>query len=463
MAAIILIVTGLVILVAMLRAFVQTRDPLHPMILIGLLCLYVYSFRPLNLVAHGILQDWLTPDRLDFVVLFRLVSICLFCFGCLWRVSRPLAARWQAGMPTGNPWLNNRIYIAGCFVGTISTCAFLYILYVERGGVFSTFSNPYAFQMASIGYVFESRWMAAPAVIMLAMARRGTRLRIQDLFLAVVFLAPLWLPGLLGAKRGPTFCAMCVLAFSWFTWRGKRPSVAQIAMLLGAAGLVAICLVVYRTEIYIGSKFNLDPHELVEYLVTPEGIYSDEEIIVSGGAVLTAEKFGRYYWGKFWGVMFVVRAIPRQIWPTKYEDCGFGWLEAQDPNERLYGYTLLEWKEAAGYRPGLGASYSFDTSFFLEFSWFGLIFCYLLGMFFAWLWRRERDKGGLARVVFLVSLSLAVYLPTQGVVQYFFYWLVSVVPTAIAWMVLVGRSGRHPSMMGTAPPVYVPGPRRPYG
>ncbi len=437
-----LVLTGAVIVGAMAYAYSRSRDSTHPMVFFGLLLLYVYAFRPVTLAYYGVLQEWFSADRLLHVVLFRLASVSLFCLGCIYGVSRySRQMSRQRPVLRVSPGFRGRAYMAGAILGMLGMLSFLYVLFIERGGLTETFSSPYAFKMASSGYLFESRWLGGPAVLMLAFARRGQRLRIQDIVLAICLLSPLWLPGVLGAKRGPSFYALCVVAFAYFVWRERRPTILQLAGVLGAAGVVAIFLVLNRSDIYIGSSFHLDFSSVFGYLFKAENIARDEEFISSGGAFLTAERFGRYGWGALWVVMFVIRPIPRQIWPTKYEDCGFDWL-LQPPGQGMFGYSNVEWMEAAGFQPAYGCAYGFETDFFLEFSWGSLIFCYLLGLLFAWMWKRERAGGGLAQIVLITSLALAVYLPTQGAVQYFFFWSAAIIPTVIMWRFFVQPPSR---------------------
>jgi len=432
MALPVLMLTGIVILAAMVRAYSVSRDPWHPMLFVGLFLLYIHVLRPLNLLYHGSLTEWLSPDRLDFVVWFRLVAVALFCMGCLYGLSRSPAIAPHRSSVILDRFTSERAYIGGILLGLVATGAFFYVLFLERSGLYATFSSPYAFHMASTGYLFETRWLVIPSILLLAMARQRAPLRFQDVLLAVFFSMPLIIPGLLGARRGPTFYALCGLAMSWFIVKGQRPSLRQSLFLIGFLGFLAICLVVYRKDIYLGSSFRFDPERIVEYLVKPERVDSGDDFIASGGAILTAERFGNYNWGSLWVAYFLIRPIPKQIWPTKYEDCGFGYL-VQSPGQGMFGYTNFEWEQAAGFRPAFGAAHGFDAGFFLDFSWGGYVFCYLFGLFFAWVWRRERTKGGVWTVILPVTLCMSIYAPTQGAAAYLYFWILAVIPTALLW------------------------------
>ena len=102
-------------------------------------------------------------------------------------------------------------------------------------------------------------------------------------------------------------------------------------------------------------------------------------------------------------------SIPKQIWPTKYEDVGADWLYRYGDEERDERYV-----ESVGFRLLSGSSFGYVSDVYYEFAWGVILVSYLLGRFFCFLWERHRLRGGLWTVLYLELLIVSIYLPTQS-------------------------------------------------
>ena len=212
-------------------------------------------------------------------------------------------------------------------------------------------------------------------------------------------------------------------------------------------GGLMLFLVSNRRNIYLGSDLDFDRQAFVDRLVVRDGS-SGQEFIYSSGLILTAERLDRFYWGRrYFGILFV-RPIPRQVWPTKYEDLGLGWMVNQPGTG---GFSDWEWLGAVGFRPLRGSAGGFVADMFLEFWWFGVIVCYLIGRLYGYCWTRSVRSGQFWTLVYVELLALSVYLPAQSVQAWLYRALLLTVPTGILWKWFVVPGRRRAA---TAPAAY---------
>ena len=161
-------------------------------------------------------------------------------------------------------------------------------------------------------------------------------------------------------------------------------------------------LVSNRRNLYLGSERDVDTQAFAEALVVGEAS-SGQEFIYSSGLMLSAEQLDHFYWGQRYFTLLFVRPIPTLIWPTKYEDLGLGWM-VNEPGTA--GLSDMVWLRAVGFMPLRGSAGGFIADAFLEFWWFGVIVCYLIGRLYGYCWTRsdahrtdlDRNLRGVARI-----------------------------------------------------------------
>lgn len=228
--------------------------------------------------------------------------------------------------------------------------------------------------------------------------------------MALVMMMPHLLQGTLGGRRGPIFLALATLFVAWFIARRQRPKMATAIIGIGICGLAVVFVWSQRQDLYLGSGGGVEIERVWEKIV-PEGDVSTGNTYVAGTAtVLMADKLDFVYWGYRYFVTFVVRPIPKQVWPTKYEDMGADWLLRYGDDVRAQRYY-----NTVGFVPVSGAAVGYVADAFLEFSWGVVLFSYFLGRVFSTVWRRHSTEGQFWSVLYIVMVVLSIYLATQSV------------------------------------------------
>jgi hypothetical protein len=192
-------------------------------------------------------------------------------------------------------------------------------------------------------------------------------------------------------------------------------------------------LVSNRQNIYLGSEKEID-REAFRDRVVVAGASSGQEFIHSSGLILTAEYRDEFYWGLRYFALLFVRPIPRQLWPTKYEDLGLGWM-VDEPGTG--GFTDRDWYEAVGFVPLRGSAGGFVADLFVEFWWYGVIGCYLIGRLYSYCWTRSVRSGEMWTMIYMELLALSVYLPAQSVGAWLFPAVILTGTTWIVWQRIV--------------------------
>ena len=435
MATFVLLLTGAVIVAAAVRAYWVSRDSLHPTIFLAPMMLYIFAFRPWILVRANSFAPYFDDSKLLFVLCFKLAACICFYAGCLHGITRVVRQSRLTPEMYLTPQGRDRAYLIGCALGLLGVAAYVFLI-VVAGGFTAVYSDAYGTTAIVSGYIYEAPMLSLPAILFLAIARRGLRLQPIDVALVILFISPMLLHGMLGARRGPSFFALGTMFLAWYIYAQRRPSLVKLLIVIGCLGALALSLVTYRSQIYLGSKFDIDPNRFIENVFRPEVIRPGEDVLDSSGVILTVAKHGHVNWGTRWLVTYLVRPIPKQLWRTKYADCGFDWLENHPGS---HGYTDWEWSSAAGFIPAYGCAVGFDASMFMDFSWAGFIGCYLFGFFFAWVWRKERLSRGVWHLLLVAALVLSIYVPTQDTSAVLFRWLFMAIPTVMCWQFFVGR------------------------
>jgi hypothetical protein len=191
-------------------------------------------------------------------------------------------------------------------------------------------------------------------------------------------------------------------------------------------------LVANRSKIYLGSQWE-DAAVSVQQttdLYTSGG----EDWSFAAGMILTSNRHDRHFWGRRLFTVVFVRPIPKQIWPNKYYDVGMGWLQDQSD---MAGLSDAQWLTAVGWIPTRGSAAGFVADLFLEFSYAGLLACFLFGYVFSFLWRKASTERSIWTVLYLFAAILSVYVPTQSVSAWLHRFLLMSVPAVVAWRYFV--------------------------
>ncbi|MBN1268932.1 MAG: hypothetical protein JXB04_05050 [Kiritimatiellae bacterium] len=438
--------TGIVVLASMAVAYQRARDPLHPLMYFGPMLLYVFTLTPVMMLANpDVLASYFSEaGRLEMAQVYVLLAVTAFCLGCL-RPRLPPGAVAGVRKPVQlTPVLRRRLLTAAFVLAAIGLGSYLFMTRM-RGGILATYSAPKGRGWAPSGYITAAPLLTIPAVMLLFVGRQGQLSPWKTWAWATVFAAPHILHASFGARRGAAFLVLATIGFSWYLSTGRRPSWRTIVAGVGAAGLLMIFLVSQRSHIYVGSDFEFDQEAFTEALV-PKEAGTGELVVYSWGMIIVADHTREYGWGRRYLIHGVVRPIPRQLWPTKYEDA----------SRLLYGRTFTpedaeeRWSDALGWVPPAGSATGFVADSFAEFSWAGALLCYALGLFYGTLWKRAVLFKGFWAVLYLEAAAISVFMITQGVASSWLYRMVFLgVPTYLLWQALTRHDRRR--QRGAAP------------
>ncbi len=433
------IITGVVLAGGALYAFAKTRDAFHPAIVIAPLFIFSYCIWPVLLNRDYGLEEFVTEDALVYTATLYLVTIVAMVAGLLATTNRaatPSVASFDIWSFELSDEARDKVYKLSIALGLLAVAAYWYSI-DNVGGFFAAYSRAKGGGYAGSGYIGEAQLLAYPALLMLAISRRGTgRLSAADIALALIIISPHLLQGTFGGRRGPLFLTLSLLFFSWFVASGKKPSLKTMTLGIMAIGLAVILVWSQRQHLYLGSGGELDSGSFFSKIV-PEQVEPGNTYLFGVGLIQTTDYFESYHWGFRYFVTFVIRPIPRQIWPTKYEDVGATWVMGIDEEAKD-----AQFEEATGFLSPNGSASPSIADAYVELWWGVVVLFYLVGRAFSYCWGRHRTEGGVWTILFLVMLILSIYLATQSFSAWAHRLLFIAVPTLLLWKFWIGNDGR---------------------
>ncbi len=412
--------TAGLIVIAVLIAWDSSRDILHPLIFMGPMFGFLYSWMPMKLSRTGALDAFFDKSQLVPVQVLNLAGVAAFLFGCL-------AASWGARrVATFKPFrisgiTATRLVIGGFVVGVIGLAAWLVTIH-NVGGFVNAFSQSHAGGWDDSGYVRDSSLLLYSALILILSAGSLGGLRPPQLALAAVFAAPLLTQALLGARRGPTFAVFLVIAMSWLIYRNVRPSVLATVVCGVGLGYLILFLITNRNSIHLGSDFEFSTDVTAPVAETDTG----NEYIYGTGAVLASEHLGKHYWGRRYLAQVLVRPIPSAIWPTKYQDFGVPELLENAGTGAGIAETM-GWQGAVGSAPGI------VSDLYMEMAWLAVPFLAALGFGYGRIWRLALARGGAWAGQYIILSALSIYLIMQTMEAVIFRVLLLSIPVWLVW------------------------------
>ncbi len=224
---------------------------------------------------------------------------------------------------TADETVRARLLTLATVFGVAAVLSFGYMVHTG-GGLLEVFSHPKAYLSAPSGYIQDLPMMAYPAIVLLAITLRSRKIRLSHIVLAFFFASPHLIMASLGGRRGPAFLVVCTLTISWYVAKNQMPSLPTVVGMIGGLGVLCSSFSQIAIISILVRKWTSTPRHSPTSVVENAG--SSQEFIYSGGIMLTAEHFDRFYWGKRYLALFLVRPIPKQLWPTKYEDLGMNWM-----------------------------------------------------------------------------------------------------------------------------------------
>jgi hypothetical protein len=438
-----LVVTTLVCLLAIIAGAWLYRDTFHPLVYLGGLLAVLYVGYPVYLLTEGELGLYFGEPALIEIQSIYLAGVAAMLLGTWKGAGRPAKTGTSRAPAISEVYDRDRLHRlrrAAAVLGLISAASFVYTL-ILVGGIEAAFSQGYGGGWHDSGYVRELFQLTLPALLWLMVAYQSRRPGLIDWGIIVLIASPLLMQGLLGARRGPTFMAAVGLGVGWYLMRRTRPYL--VTVLLGGVvlGGMLLYLVTNRGEIHLGSDLEMESRPL-EYFKAGTG----NEYLYGGAVMLHAQNQGQIFWGGRYVQFFLIHAIPKSLWPTKYEDTSrvLGVPAVDTGNAGLPTHELLwsvGWIGADGAAPGIVAD------FWVEFWWFGLAGLFAVGWLYGWSWRMAMTKGGGWIPWFGILTSVSIYVVMQDLESMGFRALLMLAGSSLVWTL-----GRYGVTLIQAPP-----------
>ena len=428
---------GIITLGGIYVAYQRSRDSFHPIIYLGLMLFVLYCYIPLNMFRSNStkLFLFLSLEQLEYVQILNLLGIiCLFAGVFL--ADRGLNRLHYSGQIWQlSPIVKQRIEQGAIICGIVGVLAYSYGI-LSVGGFGAAYSSSYGGGWSASGYAREAIMLTLPALLWLMATRIQQRLSSNDQFWIAVFTLPLLLQGLLGARRGPTAMILVSLVMGWHLIRMRRPNLFKTISSAIALGILMLFLVTNRSNIYLGSDFNFEtPRD--NYLME---IHTGNEFIYGSGVILDANARGKYFWGKRYLTIFFIRPIPKQLWPTKYQDAA-NWFDIPNLANSNLGTGAADLSSTVGWSGAYGAAPGLIADMWLEFHWLYLGALFMIGWFYGIAWRKVLTSGGLWIPIYTIMTALSVYLIMQTLEAMAFRFLFTGAATWLIWR--HGLSGQY--------------------
>ena len=431
-----------------LFALSQSRDPLHPAVVITPLFAWMYAVWPTVLNLNGELEKLLRPEHLTYTAMLYLCGTSAFMLGMVYqpnKIYRQARNVGGVGLQLLDSGARQRLTQMGLAFAVIANASYWYTIFAS-GGIVAVYGKAKGGAYGFSGFIGEAALLGLGAVLIVALARHK-RFRIQDFLLMLFAVLPQLTHGTLGGRRGPIFLTLLVLFFGWVLARGKRPTSVQVAVAVGVACFAVLFNFSQRQEIYLGSDGSFSIERMVETLA-PEDIHHGNTYVTGVAAIAEADYFDNFYWGKRFLVTFFIRPIPSAIWPTKYRDVGADWVLHEVDKYQASEQFL----QAAGVYWIAGAAMPSIADVYKEFWWGAVPFFYGLGLLFSFVWRRHITIGGYWTIINFLMIMLSVYLASQSFSAWGVRLLIIGVPTVLLWKYWVGEPPQRPPIMTTSNP-----------
>ena len=415
-----LVVTVMLVAIGVLVALDGSRDVFHPLVFIGPMFGFIYFWMPFKLWSADGLDRFFDANQLFYVQRLNILGVAAFILACLsvgLRIPRNRAMRTQ---PLSKEACR-RLLIGAAIAGVLGLICWG-ITIINVGGFSAAYSTSYTGGWDDSGYIRDGTLQLLVGVLLAITSLAAGGPRIQALTLIGIFAFPWLSQALLLARRGPTFAFVVVVLMGWYMTRRGRPHIFAVGGLGFTLGWLILFLVTNRSNIYLGSSFDVktDVSAVVDQADT------GNEYIYGSGTVLAAARTNHYYWMRRYLAQLIVRPIPTAIWPTKYQD--FGVPELLNNAGTGEGFAdALGWVGAPGSAPGIVAD------LWVEVWWLAVPAMALLGWCYGSVWRKAVLKGGPWATQYVLLAALSIYLVMQTMEAVIFRTLELSIPCWLVW------------------------------
>ena len=418
MLILLIIATALISVIFPIIAYRQHKDVFHPALIVSPMCLFLYVYMPLKLINSSALLGFVNEEQASFYEMLAVLIVGAMFFGLLVGGKR----RPKDKGPSATPANRSQLYGWTYFFGLIGFGAWAYTI-KNVGGLSEAFGVSYGGGWSEVGYIRDAAYLTIVAIALL-FSREGFNPKSKIWLLSIAAFAMPWvLLCLLGARRGPTFMITVCIAMSWFMARGKRPSFFMMAAGGALLGMFMLFLVTNRDHICLKCDLQLT----TDVSAVTSVVNESNEYIFGTGCVAASRVTNKCYWGKRYLAQVTVRPIPRQLWPTKYEDTGLAELLQTAGVAGPGLYSVMGWGEIAG------SAATMVADLWVEFMWLAIPVAYFIGWGFARVWRLAVTQQGFWMTEYIICCVLSVYFVTQSGEAVISRGVILSVPAIIVW------------------------------
>lgn len=309
------------------------------------------------------------------------------------------------------------------------------------GGLTKAYGYAKGMGRTGSGYLGEAQNLGFAAVVMYALGTQRSRFDPARLAVMFFFISPTLIQGTLGGRRGPLFISLIALFAGWCLMRGRMPKLLTLAAYFGLTLAAVVFVQSQRQHLHLGADEATIDLEKFQETLRAEEIGPGDNFMVSTGTVMVSESTDSFHYGRRFFIIFLIRPIPRQIWPDKYEDVSsllYG--GSGDYYENIAILSPSEWLAVLGWQPPEGYATNSAVDLYSEFRWLYLPAEFLLGRFLGVLWFRFRTRGQIWTILFLASAVLSIYLPTQSFSAFMHRFLFIAAGSWVFWRVWLKSS-----------------------
>jgi hypothetical protein len=201
-------------------------------------------------------------------------------------------------------------------------------------------------------------------------------------------------------------------------------------------GLGLLILITHRNMISLNLDFEFQGTEVfTDYVGRASG---GNEYVLGSGLIIDTARSGEHQWGARWVIKSVVRVVPRQLWPSQYQDAyRFFGVEGVEVNQ------VANFEESLGWNATGGAGIALLAEFWWQLWWLSLPALFAVGWLYGRAWYGAVETGGLWILIYVVLLALSVFLVAQGMGAMLFRLLWLGGAGWFVWQLFVRRAFRQ--------------------
>lgn len=436
---VLLLLATVFLAIVLAAGYSRQRDPLHPVVFLAPMFFLGLVVEPALRLLHPDIELYFPGyDGLGLALAVQYLGMGAFFLGIV-TFHTP---RWigyerhsliQRSMTNAqHAQLRSLAWVIGAFV-LVSYWSGIF----NAGGFFEAYSRHKGGGRSLSGYMGEANNLGVAALVIYAIGCQARSIRGSDVVAAFVLISPLLLQGTFGGRRGPLFLSLASLFASYWIARGRLPRLWVIVTGFIVMVVALLFIQSQRRSVYLGSDEGISWERFRATLVGEE-LSSGDNFITSSGSAIALVKTGEFHYARRFAITFLVRPIPRQFWPNKYDDAT-AWLYGSGISYQSVANREHNWDAILGWSPPRGYAVNTAVDLFAEFSWGFVLALFALGRFIAYCWWKFRSVGGIWFVNYVAVAALSIYLPTQSFRAFAFRLVYISILTAVLWRLYFGR------------------------